>query len=72
MKKAAPKKRQHYVDNQEFLAAIIKYKEKVDIAKEQMVFAEATSVMPLIASDAYHREHWKKREKRNFSKIFNS
>ena len=45
---------------------------KVDITKEQMVFAEATSVMPLIASDAYHREHWKKREKRNFSKIFNS
>jgi hypothetical protein len=26
--------------------------------------------MPLIASDAYHRENWKKREKRNFSKIF--
>jgi deoxyhypusine synthase len=45
---------------------------KVDVTKEQMVFAEATSVMPLIASDAYHREHWKKREKRNFSKIFNA
>ena len=45
---------------------------KVDITKEQMVFAEATSVMPLIASDAYHRKHWEKREKRNFSKIFNS
>jgi len=28
--------------------------------------------LPLIASDAYHREHWKKRVKRNFSKIFNS
>ena len=28
-------KKQHYVDNQEFLAAIIKYKEKVDIAKEK-------------------------------------
>ena len=27
------KKKQHYVDNQEFLAAIIKYKEKVEIAK---------------------------------------
>ena len=35
-----------------------------DKTKEQMVFAEATSVLPLIASDAYHREHWKKREKR--------
>ena len=45
---------------------------KVDVTKEQMVFAEATSVMPLIASDAYHRENWKKREKKNFSKIFNS
>ena len=45
---------------------------KVDITKEQMVFAEATSVLPLIASDAYHRENWKNREKRNFSKVFNS
>jgi deoxyhypusine synthase len=43
---------------------------KVDITKEQMVFAEATSVLPLIASDAYHREHWKKRDRKNFSKIF--
>ena len=45
---------------------------KVDVTKEQMVFAEATSVLPLIASDAYHRRKWEKREKRNFSKIFNS
>ncbi|MDC0488642.1 deoxyhypusine synthase [Pelagibacteraceae bacterium] len=45
---------------------------KVDVTKEQMVFAEATSVLPLIASDAYHRQHWKNREKRSFSKIFNS
>ena len=45
---------------------------KVDITKEQMVFAEATSVLPLIASDAYHRAYWKKRAKRNFSKIFKS
>ena len=45
---------------------------KVDITKEQMVFAEATSVLPLIASDAYHREYWKKRDKRNFSNIFES
>ena len=45
---------------------------KVDIAKEQMVFAEATSVLPLIASDAYHRENWKNRKKRNFSQIFKS
>ena len=45
---------------------------KVDVTKEQMVFAEATSVLPLIASDAYHRRKWENREKRNFSKIFNS
>ena len=43
---------------------------KVDISKEQMVFAEATSVLPLIASDAFHRQNWKKRDKREFSKIF--
>ena len=43
---------------------------KVDVTKEQMVFAEATSVLPLIASDAYHRSNWKKRDKKNFSKIF--
>tara|TARA_B100000579_G_scaffold39470_1_gene27604 strand:+ start:14192 stop:15241 length:1050 start_codon:yes stop_codon:yes gene_type:complete len=43
---------------------------KVDVTKEQMVFAEATSVLPLIASDAYHREKWKDRPRREFSKIF--
>ena len=43
---------------------------KVDITKEQMVFAEATSVLPLIASDAYHRANWKNRDKKNFSNIF--
>ena len=43
---------------------------KVDVTKEQMVFAEATSVLPLIASDAYHRAHWKNRQKRSYQKIF--
>ena len=43
---------------------------KVDVSKEQMVFAEATSVLPLIASDAYHRENWKLRKRKNFSKLF--
>ncbi len=43
---------------------------KVNITKEQMVFAEATSVLPLITSDAYHRAEWKKRDRKNFSKIF--
>ena len=43
---------------------------KVDVTKEQMVFAEATSVLPLIASDAYHRANWKNRDRKKFSKIF--
>ena len=43
---------------------------KVDVTKEQMVFAEATSVLPLIASDAYHKGEWKNRHRKNFSKIF--
>lgn len=43
---------------------------KVDIAREQMVFAEATSVLPLLASDAWHRGHWKNRSRRHFSKLF--
>ena len=43
---------------------------KVDITKEQMVFAEATSVLPLIVSDAYHKGEWQKRSKKNFSKLF--
>ena len=43
---------------------------KVDVTKEQMVFAEATSILPLIASDAYHNAEWKNRERKNFSKIF--
>jgi deoxyhypusine synthase len=43
---------------------------KVDTAYEQMVFAEATSVIPLLASDAYHRGFWKKRKRRNFANMF--
>jgi len=43
---------------------------KVDTAYEQMVYAEATSVIPLLVSDAYHRGYWKKRKRKNFSKIF--
>ncbi|MBY0407755.1 MAG: deoxyhypusine synthase, partial [Rickettsiales bacterium] len=43
---------------------------KVDTAFEQMVFAEATSVLPLIASDAYHRGYWKKRGKKAYAKLF--
>jgi deoxyhypusine synthase len=43
---------------------------KVDVTFEQMVFAEATTVVPLIASDAYHRGGWKARDKRRFAKLF--
>ena len=43
---------------------------KVDTTKEQMVFAEATTVLPLIASNAYHSGDWKNRNSKKFSKIF--
>jgi deoxyhypusine synthase len=43
---------------------------KVDTVFEQMVFAEATSVLPLLASYAYHRGAWKKRKKRRFADLF--
>jgi deoxyhypusine synthase len=43
---------------------------KVSTALEQMVFAEATSVLPLLASDAYHRGHWQTRAKRRFATLF--
>jgi deoxyhypusine synthase len=43
---------------------------KVSTALEQMVYAEATSVLPLLASDAYHRGHWRGRDKRRFARLF--
>ncbi len=43
---------------------------KVDVSKEQMVYAEATSVLPLIVSDAYHKGEWKNRSRKKFSNIF--
>src|SRR5437763_3474257 len=43
---------------------------KVDTVQEQMVFAEATSVLPLLASDAWHRGAWRNREKRRFAQLF--
>ncbi|MEI7590311.1 MAG: deoxyhypusine synthase family protein, partial [Deltaproteobacteria bacterium] len=45
---------------------------KVDVSYEQMVFAEATTVLPLIASYAYHRGNWKKRKRHNYSRLFDS
>ncbi|WP_425230157.1 1,9-bis(guanidino)-5-aza-nonane synthase [Sphingomonas sp.] len=43
---------------------------KVNTGIEQMVFAEAGSVMPLLASDAYHRGLWKDRPERRWAKLF--
>jgi len=43
---------------------------KVDTVSEQMVFAEATMALPLLASYAYHKGNWKKRKKWKFAKIY--
>ncbi len=43
---------------------------KVDSSFEQMVYAEATSVLPLLASYAWHRGNWKKRKRWGFAKLF--
>ncbi|MNI19163.1 deoxyhypusine synthase-like protein [compost metagenome] len=43
---------------------------KVSTTYEQMVYAEATTVVPLIGSDAYHRGTWKTREPRQWAKLF--
>jgi deoxyhypusine synthase len=43
---------------------------KVETTFEQMVFAEATTAVPLIVSDAYHRGGWKNRTKRRWSRLF--
>ena len=43
---------------------------KVDTVYEQMVFAEATSVLPLLASYVYHKGSWKKRKRWNFTELF--
>ena len=43
---------------------------KVDTTHEQMVYAEATAVLPLIASYIYHKGDWKKRDRRNWSRLF--
>ncbi|MBP7497680.1 MAG: deoxyhypusine synthase [Bacteroidales bacterium] len=43
---------------------------KVDTVYEQMVYAEATSVLPLIISAAYNEGKWKKRKKYEWSKLF--
>ena len=43
---------------------------KVDVTFEQMVYAEATSTLPLLASYAYHKENWKTRKQWQFARMF--
>jgi deoxyhypusine synthase len=43
---------------------------KVDTVSEQMVYAEATTVLPLIAASVYHEGDWKNRKLRRFSEIY--
>ncbi len=43
---------------------------KVSQTYEQMVYAEATLAMPLIAGYAYHKGSWKNREKRELQKLY--
>jgi deoxyhypusine synthase len=43
---------------------------KVDMTHEQMVFGEATITLPLLVSDAFHRETWKQRLGKNLSDLF--
>ncbi|MEW5816776.1 MAG: deoxyhypusine synthase [Spirochaetota bacterium] len=40
---------------------------KVDTVYEQMVYAEASTVLPLIVSYIYHKGSWKNRERRQFA-----
>ncbi len=44
---------------------------KVDVVHEQMVFAEATLAMPLVAGYAYHKGSWKGRTARRFNAFLN-
>lgn len=43
---------------------------KVDVVHEQMVYGEIASLFPLLASDAYHRGHWRKRKGFKFADLF--
>ena len=45
---------------------------KVDTGSEQMVFAEATLAMPLIAGYAYHQGNWKQRSSKDYNKFLES
>ena len=43
---------------------------KVSTVHEQMVYAEATLVLPLLVSDAWHRGEWRLRQGKRLSQLF--
>jgi len=43
---------------------------KVGTANEQMVYGEATAMLPILAGYAYHKGSWKGRERRRLAQIF--
>ncbi|HET6468933.1 MAG TPA: deoxyhypusine synthase, partial [Geminicoccaceae bacterium] len=43
---------------------------KVDPGGEQMVFAEATMALPVLAGYVYHNGSWRSRPKRRFARLF--
>jgi deoxyhypusine synthase len=43
---------------------------KVDLAKEQMVYGEATITFPLIAGYIYHKGSWRNRQPRALAQLF--
>jgi deoxyhypusine synthase len=45
---------------------------KVDAAAEQMVFAEATLALPLLAAYGYHGGSWKKRQRRQLARLLDA
>ncbi|MBT8377808.1 MAG: deoxyhypusine synthase [Ignavibacteria bacterium] len=45
---------------------------KVETTYEQMVYAEATIAMPLIAGYAYHKGNWEKRKGKEFQKLYST
>lgn len=42
---------------------------KVGLTYEQMVFSEATISLPILAGYAYHKGSWKRRRRRNYTKL---
>jgi deoxyhypusine synthase len=43
---------------------------KVKLGEEQMVYAEATVALPLVAGYAYHKGAWRARTVKNYAKLF--